>query len=131
MESVFNSDMALYHLSALVKFGRPPKNMVDRFLDDEITQLHNCEHFVHRLYAPELMSVASVFREIIQEGDVALPVLERFDFAALEDQKVFFSLYYYYGIVTFTRYYQGRNYYGFPNKMTRQVATVLLETTSN
>ena len=129
-ESVFNSDMVLYHLSALVKTGSAPENMVDNCLVDEIAQLKNCEQFVHQICAPELMSVESVFREILKNGDEALPVLERFDFEALDDQKVFFSLFYYYGILTFVRYYHGRNYHGFPNKMARQVATAFLEKSS-
>ncbi len=126
-ESVFNSDMVLYHLLALVKTGKAPEDMVDHCLDQEITRLQNCEQLVKRIFAPELMSVQSVFCEVFQEGEIHLSVLERFDFESLEDQQVFFSLFHYYGVLTLTKYYHGRYYYGFPNKLSRQTATRFLE----
>lgn len=38
-ESVFNSDMVLYHLKSLVFSGKPPKNMVDRNIATDYEKL--------------------------------------------------------------------------------------------
>ena len=121
-ECVFNSDMALYHLSALVKTGCAPENIEKNLLDQEMAQLKNCERYLDKIYSPRLMSVKSVLQSAFEEGEMDLPILPQFDFEAIDDQKVFLSLFYYYGVLTFSRYHQGLTYFGFPNEWCRQQA---------
>ena len=127
-ESVFNSDMSLYFLQALVKTGEPPKNWVGRNQpSEELLQLKNCERFIRETYSSELMSVSSVLQAALSENDIDLPVLSQFDFEAIDDQKTFLSLFYYYGILTLKRYHHGQHYYGFPNEWWRCQAQVVVE----
>ena len=115
-ESVFNSDMALYHLSALVKTGQAPENMEQHELYQEIVQLKNCERYLHKTYTPRLMSVKSVLQEVLENDEVAISVLSQFDFEVVDDQSVFLSLFVYYGLLTLSRYHQGLTYFRFPNE---------------
>ena len=126
-ESVFNSDMALYHLSALVKTGQAPENMERHELDHEVVQLKNCERYLRKTYAPSLMSVKSVFQEVLENGDVAISLLPQFDFEAVDDQRVFLSLFVYYGLLTLSRCYQGLTYYRFPNEWCCQQAIRIVD----
>ena len=127
-ESVFNSDMSLYYLNALVQTGDPPEDWVDRDQpSEELLQLKNCERFIGNTYSHKLMSVSSVLQAILSEGDIVLPISSQFDFEAIDDQKTFLALFYYYGILTFKRYHEGQYYYGFPNEWWRCKAQSALE----
>jgi len=46
-ESVFNSDMVLYHLKSLVFSGKPPKNMVDRNIATDYEKLQTIADIQH------------------------------------------------------------------------------------
>ena len=46
-ESVFNSDMVLYHLKSLVFSGKPPKNMVDRNIATDYDKLQMIADIQH------------------------------------------------------------------------------------
>ena len=121
-ESVFNSDMSLYFLDSLVRTGNPPKNMEGSLFTQELVQLKKCEPHLAKIYSPSLMSMKSIFRQVVEKGEIDVPILRQFDFAAIDDQKVFFSLFYYYGVLTFHRYHQGRLYLTYPNECARRQA---------
>ncbi|MBQ6009760.1 MAG: AAA family ATPase [Kiritimatiellae bacterium] len=113
-ECVFNSDMALYHLSALVKTGRAPKNMVDVNIKTDYDKLQTIADIQRRL-AGGGEGVLPVTEEIASTGQIAFDLVESFPADKISDVANFRSLFHYYGILSMAGRERGQTVFKVPN----------------
>ena len=98
-ESVFNSDRVLYHLSALVKTGTSPDNMVDVNIKTDYDKLQTIAEIQHRLTGGG-EGVLPVTEEIASTGQIAFDLVESFPADKIPEAENFRSLFHYYGILS-------------------------------
>jgi len=113
-ECVFNSDMALYHLSALVKTGRAPKNMVDVNIKTDYDKLQTIADIQRRLTGGG-EGVLPVTEEIASTGQIAFDLVESFPADKISDVANFRSLFHYYGILSMAGRERGQTVFKVPN----------------
>ncbi len=124
-ESVFNSDMALYHLSALVKFGRPPKNMVDRNIATDYDKLQMIADIQHAQFRARFGSdaddtgivedVLPLTEQLAATGQISFDLVDSFPADKIADEENFRSLFYYYGILSMGGREKGTTVFKIPN----------------
>ena len=98
-ECVFNSDMALYHLSSLLDSGRAPKNMVDVNIKTDYDKLQTIADIQRRMTGGG-EGVLPVTEEIASTGQIAFDLVESFPADKISDVANFRSLFHYYGILS-------------------------------
>jgi len=113
-ECVFNSDMALYHLSALVESGTSPDNMVDVNIKTDYDKLQAIADIQHRLTG-EGENVLPVTEEIASTGQIAFDLVESFPADRIPDTENFRSLFHYYGILSMAGREMGETVFKVPN----------------
>ena len=113
-ESVFNSDMALYHLSALVKTGQAPENMVDVNIKTDYDKLQTIADIQRRLTGGG-EGVLPVTEEIASTGQIAFDLVESFPADKISDVANFRSLFHYYGILSMAGRERGQTVFKVPN----------------
>ena len=122
-ECVFNSDMALYHLSALVKTGRAPKNMVDVNIKTDYDKLQTIADIQRRMAGggqgtdrpTDGEGVLPVTEEIASTGQIAFDLVESFPADKIPDIENFRSLFHYYGILSMAGREMGQTVFKVPN----------------
>ena len=86
-ESVFNSDMVLYHLSAVVRTGKAPKDMVDRNIKTDYDKLETIAAIQHRQFRARhgddavnenQEDVLPLTEELAAPGKIAFDLVESF-----------------------------------------------------
>ena len=118
-ESVFNSDMALYHLRSLVECGRPPKNMVDRNIATDYDKLQTIADLQRQCGAKDAEDVLPIV-DTLENGDaVTFDLVESFPAEAIAKTENFRSLFFYYGIVSMSHREKGKVAYRIPNHCIR------------
>ena len=113
-ESVFNSDMALYHLSALVDSGTAPENMVDVNIKTDYDKLQTIADIQRRM-AGGGEGVLPVTEEIASTGQIAFDLVESFPADKVSDVANFRSLFHYYGILSMAGRERGQTVFKVPN----------------
>ena len=113
-ECVFNSDMVLYHLSALVKTGVAPENMVDVNIKTDYDKLQTIADIQRRL-AGGGEGVLPVTEEIASTGQIAFDLVESFPADKISDVANFRSLFHYYGILSMAGRERGQTVFKVPN----------------
>jgi len=113
-ESVFNSDMALYHLSALVKTGQAPENMVDVNIKTDYDKLQTIADIQRRMTGGG-EGVLPVTEEIASTGQIAFDLVESFPADKISDVANFRSLFHYYGILSMAGRERGQTVFKVPN----------------
>jgi hypothetical protein len=113
-ESVFNSDMALYHLSALVDSGTAPKNMVDVNIKTDYDKLQTIAD-IQRRQTGGGEGVLPVTEEIASTGQIAFDLVESFPADKIPDIENFRSLFHYYGILSMAGREMGQTVFKVPN----------------
>ena len=113
-ESVFNSDMALYHLSALVKTGQAPENMVDVNIKTDYDKLQTIADIQRRMIGGG-EGVLPVTEEIASTGQIAFDLVESFPADKISDVANFRSLFHYYGILSMAGRERGQTVFKVPN----------------
>ena len=113
-ECVFNSDMALYHLSALVKTGCAPKNMVDVNIKTDYDKLQTIAD-IQRRQTGGGEGVLPVTEEIASTGQIAFDLVESFPADKIPDIENFRSLFHYYGILSMAGREMGQTVFKVPN----------------
>ena len=113
-ECVFNSDMVLYHLSALVKTGTSPENMVDVNIKTDYDKLQTIADIQHRLTGGG-EGVLPVTEEIASTGQIAFDLVESFPADKIPEAENFRSLFHYYGILSMTGREMGKTVFKVPN----------------
>lgn len=99
-ESVFNSDMVLYHLKHLVAKGRPPENMVDPNIATDYDKLETIVDLQRQAGALNAEDVSPLTEELAATGEIAFDLVSSFPVDALVKTENFRSLFHYYGILS-------------------------------
>ena len=113
-ESVFNSDMALYHLSALVDSGTAPDNMVDVNIKTDYDKLQTIADIQRRMTGSG-EGVLPVTEEIASTGQIVFDLVETFPAEKITDATNFRSLFHYYGILSMAGRERGQTVFKVPN----------------
>ena len=115
IESVFNSDMSLYYLNALVQTGEPPEEWVDRNIATDYDKLETIADIQRRMDPERAENVMSPIEALAAEGEICFPLKESFDADAIKEPDNFLSLFYYYGIITMKERREGADWFKIPN----------------
>ncbi len=124
LESVFNSDMVLYHLSALVDSGRAPKEMVDRNIKTDYDKLQTIADIQHAQYRGRNggsaegdggEDVLPLIEELAATGKISFDLVESFPADAIAEEENFRSLFHYYGILSMAGREEGQTVFKIPN----------------
>ena len=119
-ESVFNSDMVLYHLKSLVFAGRPPENMVDRNIATDYAKLQMIADLQHLMGERNVTDVPPITERLAAEGEIAFRLVDSFPAEKIIEPDNFQSLFHYYGILTMVGERGARLRFGIPNDCVRQ-----------
>ena len=119
-ESVFNSDMALYHLKAMVELGRPPENMVDRNISTDYAKLETIAELQRKASLQGAEDVLPIVDALENDGALPFELVDSFPVDRIADPANFKSLFFYYGIVTMAYRAEGTVHYGIPNACIRR-----------
>ena len=122
-ESVFNSDMVLYHLSSMVDSGEPPENMVDRNIAtdyDKLQMIADIQHRIDRARNPDAGEasgggVLPIIEQLAATKQMDFPLVESFPAEQIADVRNFRSLFHYYGILSMAGRERGRTVFRIPN----------------
>ncbi len=114
-ESVFNSDMSLYFLKALVETGNPPKNWVDRNIATDYAKLQVIADIQRRIDPERAEEILPPTETLAADGEIAFPLVESFSADQIQNPDNFLSLFYYYGIVSMKERRRGADWFGIPN----------------
>ena len=134
-QCVFNSDMALYYLKALVAKGEPPENMVDVNIKTDYEKLKIIADIQRRQCgvgsaAPADASsddavsavegVLPVTEQLAATGEISFDLVESFPADKISDLANFHSLFHYYGIVSMQGRRRGQTVFRIPNVCVRR-----------
>ena len=114
-ESVFNSDMVLYHLKNLVAEGRPPENMVDRNIATDYSKLETIVELQRQAGAQDAEDVNPLTEELAATGEIAFDLVESFPADEIVRTENFRSLFHYYGVLSMAERREGMTYFRIPN----------------
>ena len=84
-ESVFNSDMSLYYLNALVQTGDPPEDWVYRNIATDYDKLETIADIQRRMDPERAENVMSPIEALAAEGEICFPLKESFDADAIRE----------------------------------------------
>ena len=116
-ESVFNSSMTFYYLQSLVVHGRPPDSMIDRNIRSDWGKLDYLLAVQRNLETFD--GVLPLTEELAAGREVTFELADAFQIKDIANEINFKSLYYYYGIVTMSRFFDGEVYFKVPNECVR------------
>ena len=117
-ETLYNCDMALYYLGALVASGRPPESLIDGNIRSDWKKL--AALLAAQRHAETYDGVLPLTEELADRDEVAFPLVESFPLEGILKEANFKSLYYYYGIVTMSRVWRGNLLFRIPNECVRR-----------
>ena len=117
-ETLYNCDMALYYLGALVASGRPPESLIDGNIRSDWKKL--AALLAAQRHAETYDGVLPLTEELADRDEVAFPLVESFPLEGILKEANFKSLYYYYGIVTMSRVCRGDLLFRIPNECVRR-----------
>ena len=114
-ESVFNSDMVLYHLKALVAKGKPPKDMVDVNISTDYDKLETIVELQRQAGAQNVEDVNPLTEELAATGEIPFDLVESFPADEIVSPENFRSLFHYYGVLSMAERREGMTYFKIPN----------------
>ncbi len=117
-EMLYNCDMALYYLSKLVATGRPPRNLIDANIRSDWRNLSAI--LAAQRHAETFDGVLPLTEELADRGEVSFALVDSFPIEGILKEENFKSLYYYYGIVTMSRFVRGDLQFRVPNECVRR-----------
>ena len=129
-ESVFNSDMVLYHLKSLVFSGKPPRNMVDRNIATDYEKLETIADIQHAQFHAKygedsddtgiVEDVLPLTEELAATGQISFELVDSFPADEITDEENFRSLFYYYGILSMGGMEKGTTVFKIPNECVKK-----------
>ena len=119
-ESVFNSDMVLYHLKHLVAKGRPPENMVDVNISTDYEKLETIVELQRQAGEMYAEDVNPLTEELAAKGEIQFELVPNFPADRLIDPVNFRSLFHYYGVLSMSERREGMTYFRVPNACVEQ-----------
>ena len=114
-ESVFNSDMVLYHLKAMVLDGTPPENMVDVNISTDYDKLETIVDLQRQAGAQNVEDVSPLTEELAAKGEITFELVPNFPADAIIKPENFRSLFHYYGVLSMAERRRGQTYFRVPN----------------
>ncbi len=117
-ETLYNCDMALYYLSKLVATGAAPENLVDANIRSDWKKLSAI--LAAQRHAETFDGVLPLTEELADRGEVSFALVDSFPIEGILKEENFKSLYYYYGIVTMSRFVRGDLQFRVPNECVRR-----------
>ena len=114
-ESVYNSDMVLYHLSELVAKGRPPENMVDANISTDYDKLETIVDIQRQMGALNVEDVSPLTEELAAKGEIPFELVASFPADRIIEPDNFRSLFHYYGVLSMAARKKGMAYFRVPN----------------
>ena len=114
-ESVFNSDMTLYHLKTLVATGRPPKNMVDANIKTDYEKLKTISDLQRVVFKMDPLEALPMTEQTVVAGGIQFPLVDSFPAEAIIEPENFRSLFFYYGLLSMEGWKMGRPVFAVPN----------------
>ncbi len=124
-ESVFNSDMVLYHLSSMVDSGEPPENMVDRNIATDYDKLQTIADIQHAQFRARfgadaddsdvVEDVLPLTEQLAATGQISFDLVDSFPADKIAAEENFRSLFYYYGILSMGGREEGTTVFKIPN----------------
>ena len=115
VESVFNSDMTLYHLKHLVETGKPPKNMVDINIRTDYEKLKTIADLQRTVLHIEGSNAVPVTEKLLLDGGIQFSLVESFPVEDIIKPINFKSLFFYYGLLSMTAVNDCEPVFGIPN----------------
>ena len=114
-ESVYNSDMVLYHLKSMVLDGQPPENMVDANISTDYDKLETIVDLQRAAGAQNVEDVSPLTEELASKGEITFELVPNFPADAIIKPANFRSLFHYYGVLSMADRREGRIFYRVPN----------------
>ena len=114
-ESVYNSDMVLYHLKSMVAEGVPPEDMVDPNIATDYDKLETIVDLQRAAGAQDAEDVSPLTEELAATGEIAFDLVSSFPADAIVKTENFRSLFHYYGILSMAERRKGMSYFRIPN----------------
>ena len=119
-ESVFNSDMVLYHLHSMVFHGLPPENMVDVNISTDYDKLETIVDLQRQMGAKNVEDVSPLTEVLAAKGEITFELVPNFPADAIIKPANFRSLFHYYGVLSMAERREGCIFYRVPNLCVRQ-----------
>ena len=119
-ESVFNSDMALYFLNALVKTGKAPRNWVDTNIATDYAKLRVIADIQRRIDPQNVQDSLPVTERLAADGEIWFDLKPSFPADSIPNPENFKSLFYYYGIISMKGRREGLDWFRIPNVCVRE-----------
>ena len=88
---IYNPDMVLYYLDSIVRYKKPPRNLIDDNVKTDYGRLN-------RLTMNEENKV--LLERIIKEEGIVAEIVTKFSFDRMYDEEYFVSLLFYMGLLT-------------------------------
>ncbi len=114
-ESVFNSDMTLYHLKNLVATGDHPKNMVDANIRTDYDKLKTISDLQRVVFKMDPVEALPMTEQTVTSGGVQFPLVDSFPAEAIIKPENFRSLFFYYGLLSMSGRKRGATVFSVPN----------------
>ena len=119
-ESVYNSDMVLYHLKSMVAEGVPPENMVDANISTDYAKLETIVELQRQVGAQNVEDVNPLTEELAATGEIPFELVASFPADKIIEPANFRSLFHYYGILSMAERRKGMTYFKIPNACVEQ-----------
>ena len=119
-ESVYNSDMVLYHLKSMVAKGVPPENMVDVNISTDYNKLETIVELQRQVGAQNVEDVNPLTEELAATGEIPFELVANFPADKIIEPTNFRSLFHYYGILSMAERRKGMTYFKIPNACVEQ-----------
>ena len=119
-ESVYNSDLVLYHLKSMVATGEPPEDMVDVNISTDYDKLEMIVDLQRQAGARNVEDVLPLTEELAATGEIAFDLVPSFPADRLIEPDNFRSLFHYYGVLSMSERRRGQTYFRVPNVCVRK-----------
>ncbi|UZQ83656.1 AAA family ATPase [Thermoanaerobacter sp. RKWS2] len=116
---IYNPDMVLYYLDSIVRYKKPPRNLIDDNVKTDYGRLN-------RLTMNE--ENKALLERIIKEEGIVAEIVTKFSFDRMYDEEYFISLLFYMGLLTIERQEKTRLFLKIPNYVIKTIMWEYIET---
>lgn len=121
--TIYNTDMILYYINALLLDERPPDNLVDINVRTDYSKLRYLVYTNHRLNGN-----FNTLQKLFGDGYItSLHLKDSFSAFEMKARENFTALLYYLGLTTLDRFERGKYYFKIPNQTIRIIMAEYIE----
>ena len=114
-ETIYNTDMILYYVNALILENEPPANLVDINIRTDYSKLRYLVYTNQKLNGN-----FNTLQKLLGSDEVTtLQIKDSFSAFEMKKEDNFISLLYYLGLTTIDTFYRGQYYFKIPNQTIR------------